>query len=169
MYCPVCGAESTQGLNYCKRCGSNLSAPTNPIRTSEKRPRIHGTAGAAWALALATVAVTLGGLGIVFTNAFNLVRPIFPGSTPVPGAAMIAGLMVLFGSMTVFGTVALLIKVVLKLLGLGHDSREADQVRPRSAVEHRPVQLPGPPSAIPTVTEQTTRNFDPALYRDRES
>src|ERR1041385_6847395 len=26
MFCPSCGAEST-GLNYCNRCGANLTAP----------------------------------------------------------------------------------------------------------------------------------------------
>lgn len=168
MYCPVCGAESTQGLNYCKRCGSNLAAPTNPIKQSESRPRVRAAAGAPWAMALATVAVTLGGLGIVFSNALYLVRPTFPGSTAVPGAATIAGLMVLFGSATVFGTVALLIRVFSKLLGLGQESRDSHQVRSLNTGEHRPIQLPSPPSGIPSVTEQTTRNFDPALYRDRE-
>ena len=170
MYCPACGAESTQGLNYCKRCGSNLAAPTNPIRSSESRPRVRGAAGAAWAMALATVGVTLGGLSIVFTSAFNLVRPIYPGSTAVVGAATVAGLMVLFGSATVFGTVALLIRFFSKLLGFGQNSSDLPHIRnQQTAGEHKPVQLPAPPSAIASVTEQTTRNFDPALYRDRES
>ena len=26
MFCPFCGTESTQGLNYCNRCGGNLGA-----------------------------------------------------------------------------------------------------------------------------------------------
>jgi hypothetical protein len=120
-------------------------------------------------MALATVAVTLGGLGIVFSNALYLVRPLFPGSTAVPGAATIAGLMVLFGSATVFGTVALLLRLFSKLLGLSQESHDSHHGRkPQITGEHRPVQLPSPPSGIPSVTEQTTRNFDPALYRDRE-
>ena len=168
MYCPVCGAESTQGLNYCKRCGSNLAAPTNPIKTSESRPRVRVTAGAPWALALATVAVTLGGLGIAFSNALFLVRPIYPGSTAVSGAATIAGLMVMFGSATVFGTVALLIRLFSKLLGVAEESHDSHGRKLQITGEHRPVQIPSPPSGIPSVTEQTTRNFDPALYRDRE-
>ena len=27
MHCPNCGAEVTEALRYCKRCGMNLSAP----------------------------------------------------------------------------------------------------------------------------------------------
>ena len=72
---------------------------------------------AAWAIALATVAVTLGGLGIVFSHAYDLVRPIYDGSTPVAGAPKIAGLMVAFGSATVLGVVALLIQLVLETAG----------------------------------------------------
>ena len=171
MHCPVCGAESTQGLNYCKRCGSNLGAPTYPIkRSGEERPRIRGVAGAAWAMALASVAVTLGGLGIVFSHAFDLVRPLYAGTTAVSGADKIAGLMIAFGSLTVFGTVFLLMRVFSKLLGLTQDSRDVPQFKqPPVIAEPRQVQLPGTPSAIPSVTEGTTRNFDPAVYRDRES
>ena len=169
MHCSNCGAESTQGLNYCKRCGSNLAAPTNPIRSGETRPRVRVASGAPWAMAFATIAVTLGGLGIVFSCAFDLVRPVYPGSTAVAGAATIAGLMVLFGSATVFGPVALLIRLFSKMLGLTQDSHESQRVRKQKITgEHRPVQLPSPPTGIPSVTEQTTRNFDPALYRDRE-
>ena len=164
MYCPVCGAESTQGLNYCKRCGSNLAAPTNPIRSSENRPsvRVGPVAGAAWATALATVAVTLGGLGIVFSYAFGLLRPIYPGSTPVSGAAAIAGLMIMFGSATVFGTVALLIRLFSKVLGLGQESHDSNHFgKQQNTGEHRPAQLPAPPPGIPSVTEHTTRTFEP--------
>jgi hypothetical protein len=169
MYCPVCGAESTQGLNYCKRCGSNLAAPTNPIRSGETKPPVRVSAAAPWAMALATVAVTLGGLGIVFSNALYLVRPIYPGTTGVSGAATIAALMVMFGSATVFGTVALLIRLFSKLLGFGQESHDSHHERKQQTTgEHKPIQLPSPPSGIPSVTEQTTRNFDPALYRDRE-
>ena len=170
MHCPNCGAESTQGLNYCKRCGSNLGM-TYPVNASgEIRPRARGSAGAAWAMALATIAVTLGGLGIVFSAAFDLVRPVYGGTTAVPGAALIAGLMVGFGSATVFGIVGLLVRLFSRLLSLPQESHDSSHLRKQPAmVEHKPVQIPPPPSVIPSVTEQTTRNFDPALYRDRES
>jgi len=171
MHCPMCGAESTQGLNYCKRCGSNLTAPIYPInRPDDSSPRVRVAAGTGWAVALATVAVTLGGLGIVFNLAFDLMRPTFPGSTAVPGAALIAGLMIGFGSATVFGIVALLMRLFSRLLSLGQEKHESSHFRKQPVTgEPKPVQISAPPSVIPSVTEQTTRNFDPALYRDRES
>ena len=171
MHCPNCGTESTQGLNYCKRCGSNLAPPTYPInRSGETGPRIRGAAGAAWAMALATVAVTLGGLGIVFNLAFDLVRPLYAGTTAVPGAALIAGLMVGFGSATVFGIVGLLVRLASRLLSLPHQSHDSFHFKKQPVMgEPKLVPLPAPPSVIPSVTEGTTRNFDPAVYRDRES
>jgi hypothetical protein len=125
--------------------------------------------GASWAIAFATVIVTLGGLGIVFNSAYDLVRPLYPGSTTVAGAPTIAGLMVVFGSATVFGVVALLIQLFSRLAGVSpRPSVSVKKQRP-SASEHKPAQLHPAPTGIPSVTEQTTRNFDPALYRDRES
>jgi hypothetical protein len=31
MYCSSCGIEVTQELNYCNRCGANLSPATNLV------------------------------------------------------------------------------------------------------------------------------------------
>ena len=46
MFCPYCGTESTQGLNYCKRCGANLGAGLQ-AGGQEASPAISN--GAAWA------------------------------------------------------------------------------------------------------------------------
>ena len=170
MYCPVCGSESTQGLNYCKRCGTNLTATTNPIRATEAISSAKLT-GAAWAVALATVAVALGGLGIVFNSAVGLLRPSPFGPQPISGTSTIVALMVAFGSATVFGTVALLILLFSRFLGAAQESRGPARLakQPPVAGEYKPAEIAPPPSVVGSVTEQTTRNFDPALYRDRES
>jgi hypothetical protein len=167
MYCAECGAESTQGLNYCKRCGTNLTAPTNQPRGTDS-PQPPRVSGAGWAIAFATVLVTLGGLGIVFNSAFDLVRPLYDGTRPVAGAPTIAGLMVVFGSGTVLGVVAMLIQLFSRLLGVRPEP-SAPTKRQRPFGDYKPAQLHPSPTGIPSVTEQTTRNFDPALYRDHES
>ncbi len=58
MFCPSCGAETSEGLSYCKRCGAKLGG----ARADEPRPRV---AGLMWAILLAVVLITLGGLAVV--------------------------------------------------------------------------------------------------------
>jgi hypothetical protein len=164
MYCGVCGAESTHGLNYCKRCGSTLNPPlTAPVQGSRTR---NSVSGSVWAIALATVIVGLGGLGIVFNHARELVRPLYPGSTAQEFAPIVALVMVVFGSASVFGIVALLLRLFYRLLGIPFGSqRFGSESRPN----YRPSPIPGAASVVSSVTEQTTRNFDPAIYRNSQS
>src|SRR5438270_3564450 len=105
MYCPNCAATYSYGLRYCKQCGTNLGEGTQTATLAPPAPAPKVTS-AAWPLALATVAIVLGGLGIVFTNAFALMR-----SFPAPGegrngdATSVAIVMLIFGSLTIFGVV----------------------------------------------------------------
>ena len=46
MFCPYCATETTQGLNYCNRCGGNLAPLT---QTAAQESRIIVASGAAWA------------------------------------------------------------------------------------------------------------------------
>jgi hypothetical protein len=57
MFCPSCGAETSEGLSYCKRCGAKLGAAA----ADAPRPRV---AGLMWAVLLAIVLLTLGGLAV---------------------------------------------------------------------------------------------------------
>ena len=154
MYCPICGAESTQGLNYCKRCGAGLSASTPPIEQK-------GSIGKAMGLLLFLVSlVSIAGFIALFSTVYNLgERENFPPNTLV-------GIMA-FGGVTVVGVVGLLVWLLLRLT-TGHQpvappERSANLV-PR---EYSVPQLPAPPVGIPSVTENTTRNFDPSVYRDK--
>jgi hypothetical protein len=170
MHCPSCGAEATMGLKYCKRCGENLSHTFQLPQYRDQGPRPGGTVGvavAAWALALATVAITLGGFGIIFSHAFDLMRPVLPGQTPAGDMEMIAMTMLVIGSAVIFGILAMLIRVFSKLMGLS--SSRAEKATPPqrpSAIEYPPAQLSSPPSPISGVTEHTTRNFEMPQYRE---
>src|SRR5215207_3771202 len=62
MFCPYCATETTQGLNYCNRCGGNL-APLTQAQTQETRVIV--APGAAWAAGLTTAAVIIIGLGMI--------------------------------------------------------------------------------------------------------
>ena len=65
MYCPVCGAESTQGLNYCKRCGSGLGASTPPMEPRASFGKMMG-------MLLPVAVVSLGGFIALFSTVYGL-------------------------------------------------------------------------------------------------
>ncbi|HYP28277.1 MAG TPA: zinc ribbon domain-containing protein [Blastocatellia bacterium] len=169
MHCPSCGAEATVGLKYCKRCGENLGHSFQMPQYRDQGSDSGGTiwiAVAAWALALSTVAITLGGFGIIFTHVFDLMRPAPPGFSSAGEADKIAGLMLGIGSLVIFGIVAMLIRVFSKLMGL-NSSRAEKSSPPRAIASDYPhQQLSPPPPSVSSVTEHTTRNFDLPQYRE---
>jgi hypothetical protein len=114
MFCPSCGAEATPGLKYCKRCGGNLGDAVHIAAQASDSSSSKYT-GAALIIGLTSVAISLGGIGIVFSQAMELVGPHFPGPR-VGDATMVAMTMIIFGSATVFGIMALLIRLFTRLL-----------------------------------------------------
>jgi hypothetical protein len=161
MYCPNCGAESTFGLNYCKHCGGNLSETTQSVSPPASRNVL-----AAFILAAATVAIVLGGLAIVFTHTLSLIGPQPPGFTPpVHDAVAVAGMMVLFGSAAVVFSTLMLIKLFSRVMGFGSVSDTPARIAKVLPPAVRPTRLPDRPNAMLSVTEHTTRNFEPRVHQ----
>ena len=151
MYCPSCGSDISVGLQYCNRCGANLSAipavypePTKPIK-------------------LGLPAIVLGltimiGLGIVFSTARDLAQ------IGVHPAAITW--MVIFGMATLFGCTALMIRFWLKIVSMNRESYQLQfQPRPPAQIPAPRQQFPPRIEPMPSVTEHTTRTFSPA-YRE---
>jgi hypothetical protein len=161
MYCPNCGAESTFGLNYCKHCGGNLFEATQPVSPPPARNAL-----AAFILAAATVGIVLGGLGIVFSEALSLIGPQPPGLVPpVHDAVAVAGMMVLFGTTTIALVTLMLIKLFTRVMGFG-PAEDRPTRRAKTFVPGQNVaQLQPPPIPMRSVTEHTTRNFEPRVYQ----
>jgi hypothetical protein len=137
-------------LKYCKRCGGNL--------TESAESRSPNITASIWAVALASITITLGGLGIVISSAYELVRPLYPGEVRTGDASMIAGLILLFGTLTVFGVAGLLVRFASRLLG-GQPSKEPSIFGKQIPSAPEAVQI-APPQAMGSVVEHTTRNFD---------
>jgi uncharacterized paraquat-inducible protein A len=162
MYCPVCGVESTQGLNYCKRCGANL---TVAFQTTEQPPVGVALKGSHFALALAslsvgTAVVTLGGLGIVLSFVQELSHQ--PGDLP--------RLLLVLGLPMVCAISILLVWQIARLISMPRQSLGALSPPPRQQVgPFAPVQMVSPPAdsggSGGSVTEHTTRTFDPRRVR----
>jgi hypothetical protein len=154
MYCPNCGDQTTQGLKYCKRCGVGLSASTPPIETKSSFGRMMG-------MLLPVAVVSLGGFIALFTTVYNLGE-----RSGFDTRALIA--IMAFGGATVVCVIGLLVWLLLRLAGYepvpSQDKPAKLQVR-----DYPPQQLPASPISMPSVTENTTRNFDPAVYREKDA
>jgi hypothetical protein len=151
MYCPVCGGQSTSGLNYCKRCGASLSPVTN--ETEAARP-ISKPFALLWPVAL----VSIVGLIAFFVSLVHLSHG---GVDPRPLIAITA-----FAGATVLGVVGLLIWLLMQLSGIHRRPWQVEKDARPTGGSPQP-QLQAPPISVPSVTENTTRNFDPARLRDR--
>ena len=155
MYCPNCGDQTTQGLKYCKRCGAGLSTSTTPMEPQASTGKAMG------AMLFLVSLVSIAGFIALFTTIYNL------GERPNFDPRTLIGIMA-FGGGTVLGVVGLLVWLLLRFSGHQplpqHDKSERPLVR-----DYVPQQLPASPNSMPSVTENTTRNFDPAVYRDRDA
>ena len=108
----------------------------------------------------------LGGLGIVFTNALALVAPQPAGySQPSNDASVIAGLMVIFGSSIIVLVSLLLIKLFARVMGFASATDKPSRRAKSFLSQQRVPQIPAPPIVVSSVTEHTTRNFEPRAYR----
>jgi hypothetical protein len=134
MFCPYCATETTQGLNYCNRCGGNLAPLTQgPVQET----RVIVASGAAWAAGLTTTVVIVIGLGLIFPMASELTAH---GMAPTAVVAI-----ALFVALAVVGCAAMLLRFWSTLLGLGAARQQA---------------APPAPAALPPPRAQDTRGFD---------
>lgn len=153
MYCPSCGTEVTLGLNYCNRCGANLSQASN---LPEQPARHVNLTGPTIAVALMVII----GLGITFASVADLakkdIHPVALTWMVIAGLAMITGV------------AALIIRQWSNLAGVTKPKERPLERKNSADKEFAPAQLPPQRSEpVSSVTEHTTRTFNPA-YIERE-
>lgn len=163
MFCPTCGAEYAIELNYCNRCGANLSvAVAEPLQTTSvslnKAVAVIGT----------TLAVlTIGGFIALIVGAVELSRSAAMGNDPIIA-------MIFMGMLTILTADVFLVRQLSKLISAALSSNKPQQLKrpPASARLGMPsiAELPKPINARlepgSSVTENTTRFFEPApAYR----
>lgn len=148
MYCSTCGVAVTQGLSYCNHCGAKLDRGDDDKGSSEVRPEMLVAAMAGtFVFGLIAIAILMG----VMKNVVGL-----------PEAHVLA-----------FASVAFLLLLTLEgvfirlLL-----SRRKREEKPALSTDHATNELDaaqarGLPEARQSVTEHTTRAFEP-VYRDRK-
>jgi len=153
MYCPTCGVETGQGLNYCKACGGPLGGRTDaPARRSPTFKEIL----------LFLVVASLGLVGPLglFIESDDLVRS---------GRAPISVFIIMFaaGALLSFFTLVLLVWLFIKLTALSTSEpvfpslRRKDKALP--AAPYQVSQVRRGDESTPSVTEHTTRNFEQSI------
>ena len=154
MFCPSCGSENT-GLPYCKRCGANLTALTTQstiVQVNLTKPALI--------LSLALVVFTLGGFGALIGGSLGLAT-VLHGNDPLMAV-------ILFGMIVILTVDIFLARQLSKIIGASLSSTGQPQSQDSSNSNRPQVQLQQPIGprlhAAPSVTENTTRFFEPA-YR----
>lgn len=154
MYCSSCGAAVTRGLAYCNHCGAKSGGEKD---AAAAKPAETFTESLVWAL----VAVFVVGLGGII-GLMAVMKEVVGFSPDV--ILYITG--VCFLMMLVIEGV-----LIWKLMRHKSGAKEiADAGRPnaRETKELGAAQARSLPDAAPSVTEQTTRAFDP-VYVERKT
>ncbi|HET9528788.1 MAG TPA: zinc ribbon domain-containing protein [Blastocatellia bacterium] len=146
MYCPHCGAESATGLKFCKRCGASLAQTGNPPAPANVPVKLTGM------FLLAITAVTIIGFMMAIIAPSELAHKYSDG---------LIGMIVVLSILMAIGIDLLLVWLLLHLIKLSHGVMEATQSNVISPAAHTPAQVAAPLAGVLSVTEHTTRNFEP--------
>lgn len=154
MYCSSCGVAVAQGLSYCNHCGTKLSGAKSDhvIKSSEVKPE---------KLVEAMVAVFVCGLGAI-AILIGVMKAVAGFDLPILLA------ITMFSFVLMLMVEGVLIRLLLKgkrgAQGTGDTERLKEQTT-KELGETRARVLTEP---VPSVTEHTTRAFDP-IYSERKS
>lgn len=149
MYCSSCGRPVSQGLSYCNSCGAKLSG-TNSVHLSKpaeiKPEKLVDAMSAVFVMGLIaiiglmTVMKTVLGFSMKYILAFTLLT---------------------FFTMLVIEGV--FIRLLLRGRRAAHDTGDVVQLKGQATRELDAGQVPALPEPLPSVTEHTTRAFEPVL------
>ena len=152
MYCPSCGVAVAEGLSYCNFCGAKLTLSVGGAESSEMKP---GTLIAAMAFVFIFGLAAIGFLVVILKAVFELnVGPILA-----------------FTSLS-FLILLVLEGIFIRLLFQGRprtkQAPDTGQFKGSATKELHTAPARESAEALTSVTEHTTRAFDP-VYRERAS
>ena len=153
MYCSSCGGAVTHGLTYCNHCGAKLTGEKGDklIKSSEAKPE-----ALIW--------------GMVAVLVFGFVAVMF-----LMMAMKMVGLNV--GQILAFTILSFLMMLLLECVfiwkflrrkGDGEETGDTALSKKQATKELEVAQARALPEHMPSVTEHTTRAFDP-IYSERKS
>jgi hypothetical protein len=154
MYCSSCGGAVTQGVTYCNHCGARLGkAKIDEV----SKPIELFPDSLIWAIATVFI-VGIGGI-IGLMAVMKEVLKLNEG-------IIIAVIMLSFG--LVFMVEGALIWLLLRRYGVIKEADDAERVEEHTTRELGEASALSLPEPLPSVTESTTRSFEP-IYSERKS
>ncbi|MGH9871272.1 MAG: hypothetical protein ACRD9S_02265 [Pyrinomonadaceae bacterium] len=150
MYCSSCGAAVGKGLSYCKNCGAK--SPGAIAKPSELFPD---------SLVWAIVTIFVVGLGSIIGLA-ALMKKLFDSSSEVINVVILLGFLLMIAIEAVFIWLLLRQKSAMK------KAHEIEQPTKTTKELYEPPARVLTEGAIPSVTEHTTRSFEP-IHSERKS
>jgi hypothetical protein len=150
MYCSSCGVSVAQGLSYCKNCGAKVNRVDDDSRSSELRPDL---------LVTSIVATFIFGLAVM--TALMGVMKVILG---LPVDRVLAFMSLPFLLMLILEGV--FIRLLLRRTRSVQTTLESNQAREQATNELDDAHVRALPEGVSSVTEHTTRAFEP-IYRDK--
>ena len=154
MYCSSCGVAVAQGLSYCNYCGAKLSGAKGEslIKSSGVKPEL---------LVSAMVALFILGLGAIAVL-IGVMKQVAGFDLPI----LLAVTMFSFVLMLVVEGV--LIGLLLKGERGAQEAGDTERLKEQMIKELGGARERVLPEPVPSVTEHTTRAFEP-IYSERKS
>jgi len=154
MYCSSCGISVAQGLSYCNYCGAKLNGEKGDgvIKSSEVKPELLVSAMVAvFVLGLVAIIMLMGVMKAVLDLNVGLILAFTVLSFLI--MLLIEGIIIRLLLHRKRGVE----ETVDPALSKGQETKELDAAQAR-----------GLPEGMPSVTEHTTRAFEP-IYSERKS
>lgn len=154
MYCSSCGVAVTQGLSYCKYCGAKLSGAKDDdfIESSQPRPET---------LVFAMMAIFIFGLG-----AIAVLMGVMKVVLGLPVERVLAFTVIPFLLMLLLEGV--FIRLLMRRKRGPEEAGDTVLSRGQATNELDAAQARALPQPVSSVTEHTTRAFEP-IYNERTS
>lgn len=151
-YCSACGAEMPGDLNFCNRCGASLGAAAQtpaPVMAPMSFTKL------AWI----TASMLITGLIVIFVAMDKMIER----GVVAPAVVFIT----LFGLATLFSVTSMLLRLWERVSRIALLPSQPPQPSRQQTLYEQPraAQLPPRPVNFGSVTDNTTRTFDP-VYRD---
>ena len=159
MYCSSCGVVVTQGLPYCNYCGAKLSTGDSGDKPPDIRPGGRHAESDAYLVSMMVATFVMGLFAItIFMGVMKTVLHFEYG--PLLAFTMLSFLIMLLLE-------GIFIRLLFRPIKHGHDEQRDTFQNNRAGTKELEAQSRMPLEPVSSVTEQTTRAFDP-IYSERK-